>query len=367
MPSWCSSAGKSTTSAPTTSCCTAATSTSISGTRRTATLIEALLMSNSASLVPQGRNRQVAALVSAFESETQAVILRTSPRREHAILYVLVAMLIIAVTFISVATIDIVVSGGRRTLASAGALYVQPLDKGIIREIRVRTGDMVKKGQVLATLDPPFAAADMAKLQQIMDSTLVEVARLEAEQAGTPYRPAGDGPYDQLQLAIHQKRQAELKSSTANFDAQIQSAEETLKQNQRDVATYTQRLKVGTDLEDIQLKLEKLGWGSKVKALNAHDARLEIERLLSASHNQIQDTQQKIVGLKAQRAGFTDHWHSDLAQWLSNDRNIIEKTQQDLEKSRRLNQLAEIVAPADAYVLKVGKASVGAVGGSDAS
>ena len=67
------------------------------------------------------------------------------------------------------------------------------------------------------------------RLQQTMDSTLVEVARLEAEQAGVPYAPAGDGPYDQLQLALYQKRQAEFKSSIANFDAQIQSGEETLK------------------------------------------------------------------------------------------------------------------------------------------
>src|SRR5689334_12569382 len=195
-------------------------------------------MSDTASLVPEGRNRQVAALVSAFESETQAVILRTSPRYQHVILYVLAVMLIIAMTFISIATIDIVVTGGGRTVASAGALYVQPLDKGIIREIRVRTGDMVKKDQVLATLDPTFAEAELTKLRQSMDSTRAEVVRLEAEQAGVPYRPTGDGPYDQLQLSIYHKRQAEFKSSIANFDAQIQSSEETLKQNQRDVATY---------------------------------------------------------------------------------------------------------------------------------
>jgi hemolysin D len=323
-------------------------------------------MSNSASLVPQGHNRQVAALVSAFESETQGVILRTSPRHEHGTLYVLLVMLVISMTFISVESIDIVVSGNGRTVASAGALYVQPLDKGIVREIRVRTGDMVRKGQVLAKLDPTFAEADVAKLQQTMDSMRVEVSRLEAEQAGLPYKPAGSGPYDQLQLSIYQRRQAELKSSVGNLDAQIQSAEETLKQNQRDVATYNQRLRVSSDLEDIQVKLEKQGWGSRLKALTAHDARLEVERLLSASTNQIQDTQQKIVGLKAQRTAFTDHWQSDIAQWLSNDKNTLEKTQQDLEKAQRVNQLVEIVAPADAYVLKIGKAaSVGAVIGSD--
>ena len=253
--------------------------------------IEARPMSNLPSLARQRRDLSVDAVVSAFESDTQAVILRTSPRSEHLSLYVLLAMVFVGLVLMSVTKLDIVVAGDGRTVGTEGSFYVQPFDKGIVRAINVKVGDVVKKGEVLATLDPTFASADVAKFEQTLASAEADKARLEAEQSGQPYHPDAGGQYELLQEAIYQQRQSLYRSSVANFDAQIGTGESAIARLKQDAETYNQRLKVSSDVEKMRAQLQQMGWGSKLEALSATDARLEIERLKSFSTNQIAETQ----------------------------------------------------------------------------
>ena len=126
-------------------------------------------------------------MVGAFESDTVAVFLRTAPANEHIVLYVLAAMLVLAVGLASVVKLDRVVTSVGRIVPTAGSLYVSPFDTGIVRQVNVKAGDVVKKGQALATLDPTFTHADLLQLQKHLASDEAAVARVEAELAGRPY------------------------------------------------------------------------------------------------------------------------------------------------------------------------------------
>src|SRR5262249_41151418 len=147
------------TSAPMTSSSSVATSTSIFGRRKTVTA-KSTAMPNLPSLTrlpaKPAETRDFGALVSAFESETQAVLYRTTSRRQNTILYVLVAMMAATIAFITFFKLDVVVTGLGITEAVDGSVYVDPLDKGVVREILVKAGQLVKKGDVLATMDPTF-------------------------------------------------------------------------------------------------------------------------------------------------------------------------------------------------------------------
>ena len=96
----------------------------------------------------------LAAPIGAFESETQAVFEKVKPRHSHAILYALAGMFVLSLVLMSVVKLDRVVNSIGRIMPSQGSFFVQPLDRAIVTSIQVHTGDVVKKGQVLATLDP---------------------------------------------------------------------------------------------------------------------------------------------------------------------------------------------------------------------
>jgi len=302
------------------------------------------------------------ALISAFESETAAVIARTTPRLEHATVYVIVGMILLALIFMAVVRLDRVVTASGRIVPTEGTLYVQPLDKAIVKKILVKIGDVVKKGQVLATLDPTFAAADLAQLQQKMASIKATVERLEAEQAGKPYGPPDKSdPNQLLQASIWRQHQAEYDASLNDFDARIQSMESDISRLRQDVELYGQRLKLAAQIEKMHNTLAQSGYGQKLNVIIAVDSRVEMERQLAESQNQLAEDEHNVESLKAQRAAYIEKWRSDIGSDLVSARNDFDQTQQDLVKAQKLHELVTLTAPEDSVVLKLGDASVGSV------
>src|SRR5579863_2378900 len=183
------------------------------------------------SLAPRKRTDLIAGPISAFESETQAVFQKTRPHSEHAILHVLAAMLVIVLVLMSVVRLDRVVTAAGRILPSQGSFFVQPLDRAIVTSILVHAGDVVKKGQVLATLDPTFAQADLKNLQQKEASDAALVARLKAEQDGKPYVVDPTSPDSVLQGSIFAQRRAEYAESISDFDAKAGADRAVIQRN----------------------------------------------------------------------------------------------------------------------------------------
>ncbi|MGO9991013.1 MAG: HlyD family type I secretion periplasmic adaptor subunit [Steroidobacteraceae bacterium] len=311
--------------------------------------------------VTRWRSDVVGDLVGAFESDTVAVFVRTAPINEHVILYVLAAMLVLAVGLTSVVKLDRIVNSVGRIVTSAGSLYISPFDTGIVREVHVKAGEVVKKGQALATLDPTFTHADLLQLQQKLDSDEAAVAREEAELAGRPYVFSTTDPYQLLQGGIWQKRQAEYRSNLASFDGQIHSSEAQVTQYEADAEKYAKRLKLASDQEDVYQPLLDKGYVSKLQLMQATDTRTEMGRLLSDAQNQISQYRQTLASLKAQRDAYIQKWHSDTGAQLVVDRNDLDVTRQNLQKAQKLSDLTTLDAPADAIVLKVGRVSSGSV------
>ena len=314
-------------------------------------------------LVPRRRALQVGDLVGAFESETASVFLQTAPRRQHLILYTLIGILAVSVGLAAVVKLDRVVTSVGRIVPSAGSLYVSPFDTSIVRQVNVKVGDVVKKGQSLATLDPTFTQADLLQLQQKSASDEAAVARLHAELSGQPYSYSAVDPYQALQGGIWNKRQAEYRSNLADFDGKIHSAEAQVAQYDANSQDYAKRLSIAESVEKLYEPLLAKGYVSKLQLMQATDERMEMGRLQADAENQMSVLGQTIASLKAQRQVFIEKWHSDTGTELVTVQNDLDTTRQSLQKAQKLSDLATLDAPADAVVLKIGKASAGSVAG----
>jgi hemolysin D len=326
--------------------------------------MKSISASTRGSLVLRRKMALAGDVVGAFESETMDVFLRTTPAHEHIILYVLIAIVVTTISLSALVKLDRVVTGTGRIVPTRGELYVSPFDIGIVRQINVKAGDIVKKGQALATLDPTFTSADLKQLQQKLGSDDAAIARENAELSGRPYVYSHSDPQQALQGDIYLKRQAEYRSNLDSFDAQIHNAEAQVAQYKSDSREYATRLKLANDVEKTYQPLLDKGYVSKLQLMQATDERTEIGRLLADANNQMTALGQTLASLKAQREAFVQKWHSDTGSQLVIDRNDLDTTRQQLQKAQRLSELVSLQAPADAIVLKVGKASPGSVAGS---
>ena len=84
----------------------------------------------------------------------------------------------------------VVTSIGGKLVSTERVNVFQSLDPSIIKSINVHEGDEVQKGQVLATLDPTFAAADVKQLKQQVASLRAQIARDEAQLNNHAFRAA---------------------------------------------------------------------------------------------------------------------------------------------------------------------------------
>jgi hemolysin D len=297
-----------------------------------------------------------------FESATAEVIAQSEPRVRRLTLYVLGAMIAVAIFLISVVQLDRVVAAQGRLVPIDGTMFVQPLDRGIIGNVRVNVGDIVKKGQVLATLDPTFTAADFLQLEQKVASLSAQQRRIEAEEVGGTFEPADAGPYDTLQLRIFRQRQQEFQSEINDFDARISRDEADSSGAGHDADGYAQRLKYASEIEKMRQALEKKGEESQLVLLSASDQRVEIARNLAQSQSKLKSIRFDLDALKAQRRTFIQSWHEKNLNELVDANNKLDAARQDLAKARRMKDLANLEAPADAVVVKIDeKASPGAV------
>lgn len=301
-------------------------------------------------------------LITAFESDTAAVFVRTQPVTERLTLYVLVAMMVAALALASVVKLERVVTSTEGwVVTTAGLLYVSPYDLGIVKEVRVKVGDVVKKGQTLATLDPTFTQADLQQLQEHMSSDDAQIAREKAELARQPYVYDKSNHYQAMQGDLWRQRQGEFSSQVHNYEGQIKSEEALLSQATSDAEKYAQRLKIADDVNHIYLPLVDKGYVSNLQLLQSSDQREEINRLLHVALSQIPQYEQTVVSLRAQLAAYVKTWDAATSTQLVADENDRDTTSQNLAKAQKMRELTSLDAPEDAIVTKIGQVSKGSV------
>ena len=92
-----------------------------------------------------------------FLPDADAIERGPLPRFVQLTLHLLVLTLVGFIVWASVSPIDKVVIAHGRLVNPLPNIVLQPLDTSIIQSIDVRVGQIVRKGQLLATLDPPSA------------------------------------------------------------------------------------------------------------------------------------------------------------------------------------------------------------------
>ncbi len=310
---------------------------------------------------PQTPDSAAEQAINDFQGETDEITGQPEPVAARAVVWALAGMVVLFIVLASVLKLDRVVSAQGRVVSQSPTIVVQPLEISIIRSLNARAGQTVRRGQVLATLDPTFSAADVAQLERQSSKLMAEIARMNAEAKSQPFMAAGDDPDMQLEESIWRYRQAEYTAKLANFDQRMATLQATIKRNQADAEHYRSRLKIVGEIETMRRTLERNQTGSRLNSLIASDTRVETERNLSLSENTIRTSSHDLEALRAEREVYIQQWRSTLLTDLSSRQVDLERVREELAKAQKRRDLVELRAIEDAVVLEVGKYSVGSV------
>ena len=269
----------------------------------------------------------------------------------------LVAGLILA----AVTTVDEVILARGRTASTGLPIIIQPLETSVLKEIRVREGDVVRTGDLLATLDPTFAVADRNTLDLQLQSLQATVARLDAELTGQPLGDLAGNTYAAEQLAVLSTRTAEFKAKLGNYDDRIKTLRARADRERAEAVGLGVRTGVMSEIEAMRATLEKQQTGSRLNRLQAQSDRMQVELQQQLSAQQSEIMARELASLASERELFVAEWRAAAAKELFDTQVRMNTISGDLRKASRKGELVELRAPADGVVLELAKASAGAV------
>ncbi|MFT7090836.1 MAG: adhesin transport system membrane fusion protein [Candidatus Azotimanducaceae bacterium] len=225
-----------------------------------------------------------------FMPDIHAASLENPPFSSHAILWVTLSCLVIAIVWANFAKIDQVAHAEGRVIPSSQIQIVQNLEGGILAEMLVEPGATVRAGQTLIRMDDTRFASSYNEGLLNSDAILARISRLRAEVNSEPFVPPEIFNRENRELIIneaslYESRQNELQSSIDILRQQLTQQTQSLAELQAE----EQKLDLNSQLAEQELALTEplveTGAVSKVEllrlqiAVNESVGRLKVIRL----------------------------------------------------------------------------------------
>lgn len=223
----------------------------------------------------------------------------------------------------TVAKIDQVTRAPGQVIAAARTQVIQAPDGGVIKTIKVREGDAVKKNQLLASLERSRAQAAVDDTSAKVAALRITVTRLQAEVYETPLR------FDPALLAYKEY----VRNQTALFNKRRKAIDE-------DVASLTNMLGLARQELGLNTKLEATGDVSQADVL-----RLK----------------RTVADIEAQIANKRNKYFQDSQAELTRAQEDLNTQSEQLRDRAQMLEHTDLLAPADGIVKNIFFTTVGGV------
>lgn len=313
---------------------------------------------------PPANDGQVGKIINEFQSDTAAIVGETDPFAARATTYLLIFGFIIGLAWAAWAELDRIVISRGTIVSTEPSVLVQPYETSIIRSLTVREGDTVSAGQVLATLDPTFTAADVAQLESRLRSLDASIARLEAERDGKPYAAVEgvvNSEVQALQFSLYQQRKREFEASMRSRDEQLSRLLAQKQGREQQIQNLKTQRALIDEIEDMRRRLLAAETGSRLNLLYAQRDAITIAREINSGEAELIQLEHQIQAARAEVEVYTKQWANNISNDLMRLGDERSSLTEQLNKARKKFNLIELKTPVDAVVLEVAKRSVGSI------
>jgi adhesin transport system membrane fusion protein len=173
-------------------------------------------------------------------TDIRTSILAQSPKGGRAILYVVIVLFALFLVWAYFSEIEQVTRGDGKVIPSTQIQIVQNLEGGILSEIMVYVGELVKKDQLLLRIDETRFSSSFKQNRVKYLSYKAKAARLVAEANGTDYEVPQEVIDEKPEIG---KREKELfESRKREFDSSMQILREQISQRRHEHRELTSKL-----------------------------------------------------------------------------------------------------------------------------
>lgn len=313
-------------------------------------------------LFSKGAKRAKAKTVVEYLPDADEIERSPVPRFAQITMHVLLASFASFAIWASLSQLDQVVVAQGRLVNPLPNVVVQPLETSIIQSVDVRVGQVVKKGESLATLDATFIQADETQLRLRLTSLETQIEGFGLELSGESSRSTPAVNADtQLQANLLLERKANYKAQQMKMQETAAKLRAALTTNKHDQQLVASRLRSLKEIEAMQEKMVAQKFGAPIQLLEAQQRSKEVERDLELTVSREQEIKRELAAFESERTAFEKGWRQKTMEdllALSRERDSV---REQLQKADKRHKLVTLVAPVDAVVLDIAKLSPGSI------
>lgn len=250
-----------------------------------------------------------------------------------------------------------VVRGQGRVVPQAKTQKVQHLEGGIVQEILVREGQVVKKDAPLFRINAITANAEVEDTQLRSVALQARQERLQAEQSGTALEfSPGLSSLDRA-ASILSAEQEVFQSRKREFDRELSVADEQVQQRrlsivklESELSSTQKELDIAKRQLEINTRLHAKGALSEAQLLNAQAGVSSLEGRMVNTQTQIPVVQAELKELRHRSQQINDERQSKISSELS---EVGLQLEQLGEKRKTLDDRlsrTSVVAPMDGII-----------------
>ncbi len=252
----------------------------------------------------------------------------------------------------------------------SGIKTIQHPDGGVVREIRVREGDLVRKDDILLVLEDEELQANLEITRDALDAALAEIARLQAERDGRQSirfpdelimrgRNTAGLMRTQQQLFLARRRanlgqKEELKRKIRALELQIRGLKAELEGTEEQIALLEEQVEtVGRELEQ--------GRATRPRYLDlkARLARMKGQR--GRLINEMARAGEQIAEIRLQLIRIDQVFLSNVLEQLTQRTREADELRERLTALEKKLEATRIRAPVDGKVLDLSIRTIGGV------
>jgi len=235
-----------------------------------------------------------------FLNSRSAAVLEQTALRSRMFLWILVLTIVVAIFWMDRTMIDEVVKGSGKIVPSDKIKAIQNLEGGIVKEIMVKEGDTVQKGQPLLKIEDIFFSSSYEKNRLKYNELYAKLLRLRAEAFSKPFVVPEKMDKELAELVekerdLYESHLQELRKNEAVVRAQISQHKQKMAELKEHYKELKEEMELVQKQIDINEPLVKRKIVSEVNFLKLQQEKNNIQQELTKTRHETETMKEVII------------------------------------------------------------------------
>lgn len=256
-----------------------------------------------------------------------------------------------------------IIAGGS-FVATGENKIIQHLEGGVIKEIRVREGDVVEKGDVLIDLDEREPRTELRRLELRKARAVAQEARLTAEMneqddvtfprelAGREFDPDISEILERERQALTARRNA-VKTEIATLMEGVDALDQRVEGGKLQLAAVQQQLAYVEEELDGKRSLLKKGLIRKPEVLSLERAKANLSGEIGRLNGEIGDARERIARIMEQVTGVRNNTVKAAVEEMHKVSAELKDVRELINAAKAVVERVSITAPVKGIVVKL--------------